>query len=170
MEEHNYGFAMELHYEFTYRPGLFIDFLGDDDFWVFINDSLTVDLGGVYEMDSASFSLSGLEPGRRYKLDIFRAERHTMGSNTRITTDLLSTEMVRVSPDRNRRGAMVKEASRSNAPSWVFDLMGRLITPNRAHGGAHDDDPILRDLPAGVYFLKGRADGVAHEARIVAGD
>lgn len=94
---HNYGFTSEFHTLFTYQSGNndTFSFSGDDDVFVFINNRLAIDLGGVHGPESASVSLNniantfGLSNGNNYKLDIFQAERHTSGSNFTMTTSLL---------------------------------------------------------------------------------
>ncbi len=103
---HNFHFTFELACEFTYtapssRPGESMTFLftGDDDVWVFINNKLAVDLGGVHIQQSASVNLDekaselGLKPGQNYELRLFFAERHTSESNFRIevATSMAST-------------------------------------------------------------------------------
>ena len=91
--EHNFGFAMELHYDFTYQPGLTFDFVGDDDVWVFINDSLVLDIGGIHVQEPGSFNVDnipGLEVGKSYGFDFFYAERHTGQSTIQVTTNLLT--------------------------------------------------------------------------------
>jgi len=98
--EHNYGFTMEFHAEFTYIRGAnqIFSFKGDDDVWVFINDSLVIDLGGLHAALNASVNLDELRPGflrdgHKYILDFFSAERHTRASRIRIETSiLLNTE------------------------------------------------------------------------------
>jgi fibro-slime domain-containing protein len=88
---HNFHFTYELRTAFTYTGGETFSFTGDDDLWVFIDDELVIDLGGVHGALSGSVSLDslGLTIGEDYDLDLFFAERHTTASNFRIDTSLL---------------------------------------------------------------------------------
>jgi fibro-slime domain-containing protein len=87
---HNYGFCFELHTWFTNQPGQVFDFMGDDDVWVFINNKLAIDLGGVHSSSSDSVNLDylGLTVGDTYPLDFFFCERHYSESNLVISTSI----------------------------------------------------------------------------------
>jgi fibro-slime domain-containing protein len=91
---HNFHFTFELHMEFKYNGGEVFTFRGDDDLWVFVNNKLGIDLGGVHgalegtlDLDANAARL-GIAPGNVYALDFFQAERHTSESNFRIETNL----------------------------------------------------------------------------------
>lgn len=94
---HNFGFTFELHMTFRYEGGEHFNFRGDDDLYVFVNDKLAVDLGGVHaaldgplDLDKEAARL-GITPGNEYPLDFFQAERHTWASNFRIESTLKFT-------------------------------------------------------------------------------
>ncbi len=66
----NFGFTLSIHQSFTYlgEETLFVE--AADDTWVFINDMLAVDLGGVHSFESAMVDLT--YPGK-LKLPIFKS-------------------------------------------------------------------------------------------------
>jgi fibro-slime domain-containing protein len=91
---HNYHFTIEARTTFRYIGGEIFRFSGDDDFWVFINRRLAIDLGGLHEaqtdtvdLDSAASEL-GIKRGQTYSLHFFFAERHTVESQFVIETSI----------------------------------------------------------------------------------
>jgi len=103
---HNFGFTTELHTQFLYTGGETFNFQGDDDVWVFINNKLAVDVGGLHPMQQrnvdldASAATLGITKGTIYPLDLFHAERHTTASTFRIDTNLSFTDCGTVIPDK----------------------------------------------------------------------
>jgi fibro-slime domain-containing protein len=89
----NFHFTFELATEFIYKPGTgqSFTFIGDDDVWVFINDQLVIDLGGVHAAINQTVyldRLTNLNANRRNTLKVFHAERHRTQSNFRIETTI----------------------------------------------------------------------------------
>jgi len=87
---HNFGFCYELHTQFSYQPGQIFEFMGDDDVWVFIDNKLAIDLGGVHSQASETAYLDnhGLTEGWTYDLDFFFCERHYSESNLIFSTSI----------------------------------------------------------------------------------
>ncbi|MBW8889989.1 MAG: fibro-slime domain-containing protein [Fibrobacteres bacterium] len=86
----NGNFCMESHAKFIYQPGQTFEFRGDDDVWVFINNKLVVDLGGVHVPKSATVNMAtqGLTAGNSYNWDLFYCDRQPCGSSLRIKTSI----------------------------------------------------------------------------------
>lgn len=45
---HNWGFCVEAHAAFIYNSTSTLSFEGDDDMWIFLNNQLVFDIGGVH--------------------------------------------------------------------------------------------------------------------------
>ncbi|TXH97981.1 MAG: fibro-slime domain-containing protein [Rheinheimera sp.] len=94
--EHNYFFTAQFGLDLIYDPNLTntFSFTGDDDVWVFINNKLVLDLGGVHAAATKGFDMNtvasqqGIQAGQLYKFDFFFAERHYSQSNVNIESYL----------------------------------------------------------------------------------
>lgn len=89
---HNFSFTSEIRTWFEFQGNESLSFSGDDDVWVFINDRLALDLGGLHPQRSSSFTLDAptattldLVAGNVYEIALFHAERHTDASNFNLT-------------------------------------------------------------------------------------
>jgi fibro-slime domain-containing protein len=90
-QKHNFYFTSELRYWFEYMGKETLDFIGDDDVWVFVNGHLAVDIGGVHGALSGSVDLDakandfGLTKNNIYEIVVFQAERHISKSSYKLT-------------------------------------------------------------------------------------
>lgn len=92
--DHNFHFSSEVKYWFPYDEGTnaTLEFLGDDDLWVFVNGKLAVDLGGIHIPQTGSVTVNamtagqfGLVSGNVYEIKVFHAERKAEGSSFKLT-------------------------------------------------------------------------------------
>jgi len=87
---HNYYFTTEIHTGFTYSGGEVFTFIGDDDLWMFIDDKLIIDLGGLHLSSTKTVNLDelGLTKDQLYQMHIFHAERKMKDSHFKISTSI----------------------------------------------------------------------------------
>jgi fibro-slime domain-containing protein len=86
----NYSFCMEMHSRFELVPGMEFDFNGDDDVWLFIDNKLVMDLGGIHVAlgQTIYFDDLGLPYYQTYPFDFFYCERQTVDSDIKIVTNV----------------------------------------------------------------------------------
>ena len=91
---HNFHFTTHVRYWFKFDAAVpaTLDFVGDDDVWVYVNGTLALDLGGWHPplagtvaLNAASGTAYGLTTGKVYKIDVFQAERKTKSSSFQLT-------------------------------------------------------------------------------------
>ncbi|MDB5049060.1 MAG: fibro-slime family protein [Fibrobacteres bacterium] len=91
---HNFHFCMEMHATFKYRGGEVFDFKGDDDLWVFVNNHLALDLGGLQNNGAGQVNLDAQKDALKiavdnyYNFDFFFCERQTTGSHLQVTSSI----------------------------------------------------------------------------------
>ncbi|MCL2219854.1 MAG: fibro-slime domain-containing protein, partial [Chitinispirillia bacterium] len=117
----NFAYTMEMVVKFKMEPGLTFNFRGDDDVWVFINDRLALDIGGIHEdirrninLDEHRRNLGNLEDNQAYEMRMFYCERHASGSSIWIQTNIVTarlTEMAIKVDDGNMIAGVPKLAA-----------------------------------------------------------
>lgn len=89
-DEHNFYFTYEINCSFTAAPGQYLTFTGDDDCWIFVNNTLVIDHGGIAANRRQHFTLDrlGLTAGQSYEMRFFFAERCQPQSQFRLETNI----------------------------------------------------------------------------------
>lgn len=151
-DNHNYGFAMELHVQFTYREGLVFNFTGDDDVWAFIDGRLQMDLGGIHGPETGAIDLDtlGLTIGETYTLHFFYCERHVTGSHIQITTNLvapLKVDSLRIAAQPNIDQIPADSSIQYTATVWVDSTI-----TDPATGESRDTSIVCQECLSAVQW------------------
>ena len=100
---HNWYFGME--YEFTFTLGDYVGplnfyFRGDDDFWLYVDGELKMDLGGIHSSVGQYLDLNYLrdEPDQKHTIKIYYLERGGYGSSCYIQFTLPNVQPVVFEP------------------------------------------------------------------------
>ena len=88
---HNFYFSCEHHGAFVFeeKSNQRITFKADDDLWVFINDKLSVDVGGIHDTETRVLDLNelGLANGQLHTIDLFFAQRRPVKSSLELKSN-----------------------------------------------------------------------------------
>ena len=161
----NQQFCFESHAKFMYRPGMKFYFRGDDDIWVYIDNTLAVDLGGTHMAAPASVDLDTFEGEKgalvangEYDIDIFFCDRRTTMSNIRIKTNMYIQQTT----------GLERKAQKDGSYKFCYTRVVNGSCENRAMGNV-ETETICDDLPAFVYSIE-NAKGVVIADSLVAGE
>lgn len=172
----NQHFCIESHAKFRYKKGLRFAFVGNDDAWVYIDNRIAVDLGGMHlpapayvNLDKFVGASGSWTVGGYYDIDIYSCSRRTTMSTFHINTNMylegttsacgssadVPTSCENASYTLVTQGGTVVKTAEELAESKVY--FGGIDLTNRCNPKI--DKKQLTDLAPEAYYLVYNSNG-----------
>ena len=170
----NQHFCLESHAKFQFRKGLNFSISGNDDIWVYINNKLAVDVGGVHIPAPGYVDLDKFLPtakaGDIYDIDIYFCNRRNPTSTLQIATNMILEQSI-ISPDpyaiASRRTssdfsqfrvaktgtleiAIITSKQNATKQYALIDMKGQVLST----GSLNSIDTRVKVPTAGAYIVK----------------
>jgi fibro-slime domain-containing protein len=146
--DHNYHFSTEFHGSFRYQGFGEIEFTSDDDFWLFVDNKLVINNGGLHSAHTEGVSLPKLvtdgileiKSGDIVNIDFFFMERQSTGSSLYIKTNISNIVSSLTSFTNADFDPYFLTVLKTNYPS-LFDGSGNII-PSAVTSFGSDGTPL----------------------------
>lgn len=180
-KKHNWYFGMTYEVEFTvgdYTGPMEYYFRGDDDFWLFIDGHLAVDIGGIHSSLGQSIDLrkwmegNGLlkydEEGKKetHHLKVFYMERGATGSCCYMQFTLPKSRPVTIEPPKTTEYEVEKRWNDNGSPFRPTEIIVKLIQKDQNGEQTGESTPVTlneannwKKLWTGLPINKGDING-----------
>ncbi len=161
---HNWYFGMEFTVNFTvgdYTGPMEYYFRGDDDFWMFIDGELFVDIGGIHQVAGESIDLRAemkkrgmlTDKNEQHTMKIYYMERGAWGSCCYMQFILPNTEIVDIPKMETTEYSVTKDWDDGDSPYRPESIKVRLV---QEWGG---DDGKTNSRPTEEYAVLSKENG-----------